>query len=383
MGMTPNRICIVAPAAWPVISGSSEIKTVGGAEAQQCDLARTLAGAGYQVSMICMDYGQPDAVEIAGVRVFKMHAPHSGLPVVRFIHPRFTSLWAAMRRADADIYYQRCSGVHTGYTAAFCRVHDRKFIFSAAHDADFEADLPLVHYRRDKAIYMWGVRNADAVVVQNPVQAANCKALTGINPILLGSCYVPPDSACADPKGYVLWAATLRTWKRPEFFVELAKRLPQYRFRMVGGSDGETDYEPLREAAKALPNLGFVGFVPHAEIEAQFNGARLFVNTSIYEGFPNTFLHSWARAIPTVSFVDTGSVVAGAQVVTQISEFDEMVRRVDLMMSNDDVWNDAGRRGLACYQQQHSVAAVLEEHGRIFARVLGSELNSLLANNPT
>lgn len=363
------HLCFVAPAAWPVISASSEIKTVGGAEAQQSDLAKTLSGAGYKVSMICMDYGQPDGVEIAGVRVFKMHAPESGLPVVRFIHPRLTSLWAAMKRANADIYYQRCSGVHTGFTAAFCRINDRKFIFSAAHDADFEAALPLIRYKRDKAIYMWGLRHADAIIVQNSLQAAHCKSLTGFEPALLGSCYVPPDNARADPKGYVLWAATLRTWKRPELFVELARRLPQLRFRMIGGADGENSSQELRQTVATIPNLDFLGFVPHAEIETHFNGARVFVNTSIYEGFPNTFLHSWARAIPTVSFVDTGSVVAGEQVITQVEDLDEMVSRVECLMSDDVAWHDAGRRCMACYQQQHSVTAVLEEHERLFAQV--------------
>ena len=372
MNSDKPSLCFVALNAWPVLSGDRSIKTVGGAEVQQSILARAFVKRGYRVSMICMDYGQPEGVEIEGVRVFKAHTPQGGFPVLRFVYPRFTSIWAAMKRADADIYYQRSCGAHTGYVAAFCRRYGRKFVYAAAHDADFDPKRSVIPYRRDKVIYAWGLRRAHAIVVQNPAQVDRCHEVYDREPVPVRSCYVPPENFHADPRGYVLWIATLRKWKQPEVFIELARRLPQYRFRMVGGADGQEYFDALRSMVESVPNLEFAGFVPYADIEREFDGARLFVNTSEFEGFPNTFLQAWARGIPTVSFVDPGSSVNGDAVVNRVTTLDEMASAVQGLMTDDAAWRETGARCATCYADQHSLEAVTGGYEAIFEGLFAS-----------
>src|SRR5690554_6564241 len=122
-------IAFVAPNAYAVLSGDRSLRVVGGAEVQMVTLATAVAARGYPVSMLCLDHGQAAEDTIRGVRIIRMHAPNAGWPVVRYLHPRLTGLWAAMRRADADVYYQRASGATTGFVAAFARRHGRASIF--------------------------------------------------------------------------------------------------------------------------------------------------------------------------------------------------------------------------------------------------------------
>ena len=72
------------------------------------------------------------------------------------------------------------------------------------------------------------------------------------------------------------------------------------------------------------------------------DGARVLVNTSDFEGFPNTFLQAWARRIPTVSFCDTGSTIDGQSVVTVVNGLDAMTGAVGALMLNDARWIETG-----------------------------------------
>ena len=220
-------------------------------------------------------------------------------------------------------------------------------------------------------LFQLGLKLADHVVAQHAGQMQDCKRWHGRVPAIIPSCYVERPGTTADANGVVLWVSALRTGKRPELFLEMARRLPHLRFRMVGGPSaevgGETFFARIKGAAATIPNLEFVGFVPFAEIDAHFDAARVFVNTSDYEGFPNTFLQSWSRGIPTVSFCDTGSTRQGEPVVNVAANLDEMGALVQRLMQDDCFWFKTGRRVREHYTAVHTPEAALNAYDRVFA----------------
>ena len=366
------HVCFVAPTTWPVLSGDPSIRVVGGAEVQQSMIAPGLARRGWRVSMICLDFGQPDRSEVKGITVHKIHGPDDGLPVLRFVHPRLTSMWSALKRIDADVYYQRTTAVETAYMAQYCRMHGKRSVFAGASDVDFVPGEEDIRFARDRRIFQWGLRRVDEVVVQNEVQRATLRDHYGREGVLIPSCYSPPEGARrADPAGYVLWAARVGPSKRCEILFELARRLPRHRFVMIGGPDpGEREAEYLRameEARRTIPNLEVRGFVPFAEAERAFDGARLVLNTSSYEGFPNTFLQAWSRGIPTLGFIDTGSRRAGEPVYDIATDVEDAAARIDRLMSDDAHWRAASLRAAAHFAHSHSIDAVLDRYEQVLA----------------
>ncbi len=369
-------ICFVAPLAWPILAGIAELKIVGGAEVQQSILSRALAEAGFPVSMVCNDFGQADGVRVHGVTVYKTHRIEAGIPVVRFLHPRLSTTWSALRRANADIYYTRSTSMLTGVVAAFCRRHGRRSVYAAASDVDFIPARQALRFRRDRWMFEYGLRHADAVIVQNAFQQETCFENYGRRATVIPSAYAPPPGAAADENGAVLWAGTVRDYKQPELLLEIARRLPQHRFVMVGGAGGWRAqdvryFEAVKRDARALPNVEFAGFVPYAGVEAYFNRARVFVNTSRFEGFPNTFLQAWARGVPTVSFVDTGSRRGLDPVYAVVRDVCGAVREISRLMLDDDHWRAASARCRAHYWNYHSMSSVTERYTRALTALGG------------
>lgn len=364
----PPHVCFVAPNTWPVLADDRSVPVVGGAEVQQALLATSLARHGYRVSMICLDYGQPECATVNGVTVWKICPPDAGIPMLRFVHPRLTSLWSALKRVDADIYYQRTSAVATGFVAAFCARHGKRSIYAGASDADFAPGLEHLRYARDRWIFRYGLRTVDRIIVQNPLQQDRVLANYGRSSVLIPNCYAPPPHARADRAGYVLWAGGVRPQKRPEVLLELVRALPQHRFVMIGGGKrsraGEEYAGAIRAAAAKLPNLESTGFLPFAEADRRFNGARVVVSTSLDEGFPNVFLQAWARGVPTVAFVDPISPGRGRPFHHVVADLAQARAEVDRLMSDDLAWRDASQRSLAHFRDNYSVEAVIGAYAR-------------------
>jgi glycosyltransferase involved in cell wall biosynthesis len=360
------HICFVAPNTWPVFSRDPDNEFIGGAEVQQSILARALAGAGYRVSMICLDFGQPQGVLLDGVTVHKAHRPDAGLPVLRFVHPRITAMWRAMRAVDADVYYQRCSTMLTAVVAAFCHRYGKRSIFASAADLDFVPGSQPIRYLRDRWLFEQGLKRVDRIVVQNATQQQNCRANYGRESTQIPSCYELPAGVSPRTGDCVLWVASMRErdYKRPELFLELARRLPRRRFVMIGGAGGNAStnagFERIRNAATALSNVEFTGFLPLPRVEPYFDRARVLVNTSLHEGMPNTFLQAWARGVPTVAFIDIGARLRGEPLYRVVEHVEEAAGEVERLFTDEAHWARASVRCREYFGNTHSTSRVLE-----------------------
>lgn len=357
------HVCFVAPHAWPVFAGDRRLPVVGGAEVQQCVLARLFARHGLLVSMITLDYGQPDRVVVDGVQVHKAFAPAAGVPVLRFMHPRLTAMWRALDAAGADVYYFRSAAMWLAVITAYCRRRGRRAVYAGASDRDFEPDIGgQVRYARDRWLYRRGLAQVDRIVVQNAAQAASCRTHYRRDSVLIPSTYELPSGRGPAPGELVLWVGMVHANKRPELLLEVAKRLPHRRFALIGGPRAGADayYQEVRARASALPNVEMTGFLPLAEAEAWFDRARVLVNTSEYEGMPNTFLQAWARGVPAVATVDVGAPV---QLVA--ADADGLAQAVERAFREPEL----GRRSLEYFRRVHSPAAALERYDRLFAEL--------------
>lgn len=369
-----TRICFVAPNLYPVLSGNdATAKRLGGAEVQQKFIARAFVERGYDVHVASLDFGQREGQVVDDITHHVLFNEQAGIRGLRFFHPRMTGILGALGRADADVYYQRNAAMITGLVAFHAKRNGRGMIYAGAADTDFTPGRERLHNARDRQMFQWGLKQANAWVVQNQHQVETALQHYGRTPVLIPSFYVPPNTLDASTGPEVLWCSMMRQIKRPELFIELAKRLPHLTFRMVGGAlandDGRRQFEKAKEMAASVPNLIFEGFQPYEAADALFNRASVFVNTAVDEGFPNTYLQAWARKIPTVAFWNSRSFFNGRAVDLVADNLDHMVQLVNELAQRGAYWQERSALVDAYYQAHRSPSAAMDEYERVISQV--------------
>jgi glycosyltransferase involved in cell wall biosynthesis len=325
-------VAFVAPHVLPWLD-PARAAAAGGAERQQVLLARELSRCGVEIAFVSLDSDGrgPRAESRDGAgggegagfphRIHRTFDERAGLPFARFFHPRLTSTWRALREADADVYYQRCAGM-------------------LSEKLGIEAFL---------------VRNA-----------------------------IAPDGEPPLPFGerrHVLFLAALRPWKRPEWFAEIARRIPGVPFVLAGGPGSGSAREAreidarLRAAAAAAPNLEIAGAVAPARARELHRRALAFVSTSEREGFPNTTLEAWAAGTPVFAASDPDSCVARSGGGAVAERLDDLSRELARALGDRARLAAMGARGRAHLEEHHDprrsagdLLAVLERAAASAAR---------------
>jgi glycosyltransferase involved in cell wall biosynthesis len=370
-------ICLIGLDNLPVLAPEFRGQAIGGESVQQTLLARALVRRGHQVSMVTADSGQRDAMVRDGICVYKAYRPAAGLPVLRFIHPRWSGLWSALARADTQVYYASCAGMHVGLLSLFCARHDRRFVFRCASDTDCDPSRLLVRYARDRWLYAYGLRRADAVLVQSAAQAQSLAQRFGRASRVAGLLAEPaPPAARRDID--VLWVGNIRRVKRPERVLELAARVPEAVIHMVGGPvpDERALYKRIRAEAQRYPNLIFHGHLPYWEASAMYGRARLLVNTSEAEGFPNAYLQAWMLGVPVVTFSDPDGVIDCHGLGEVIRSEVAMRGAVRRLLASQDELAALGARCRAYMRQEYSEERILAPYLAAFEQLTRSPVGA-------
>jgi glycosyltransferase involved in cell wall biosynthesis len=366
-------ICFVEPQAYSVLNSDTRLASTGGESVQHMLLAREFAKRGWRVSMVSKDVGQRDGVVIDGVQVWKTYRQTAGLPFVRFLHPRLTSMWRAVRNADADVYFQSCAGLMTGVVARFVDSRSRRMIFRVAHDSDCIPDQQLIRIERDRRIYEYGLRKADLISVQSNTQAellTNNYGLSSVEVNMVAE--IPGLSTDSDRDIDVLWVNNFRAFKRPELVLQIAKNMPDVSFAMIGGSmKGHDDlFREVENEAATIDNIRFIGAVPYSEVNSYFSRAKLFLNTSDSEGFPNSFLQAWVRGVPVVSFFDPDGLIDSEELGISVDNQSGFEEALAALLRSDEARSRIGQHARQFVIDRYSSQAIVDQYERLIGERL-------------
>jgi glycosyltransferase involved in cell wall biosynthesis len=364
------RVCFVSLNSSHLLFHESNGSFMGGAELQQHLIGSELSRRGRGVTFITRKPEAAEPCRCKDIDVITTFRQSDGWPVLRFFYPRTYTILKALYSVDTDVYYVRGSSFILALVVLVAKWHKRAVVFCGAYDLDFEPKKIQLPSPRDKWMYLWGLKQVDVVIAQNETQQRLAQDNLGITAEKIHNCY-PAVSGHFSLNPEALWVGNFRDTKNPEAYLALAKNIPEFRFNMIGGKPGQRDFQEIVGAAKKIANLNYLGFQPLEETDKYFEKVKLFVNTSEYEGFPNTFLQAWSRGVPVISFVDPDGLITKNDLGIVVKNLNEMTDCARAILNNELVFSNENIRRY--FLENHLVEKIVDKYEVIFEKISQSK----------
>lgn len=227
----------------------------------------------------------------------------------QFLH--YWNIKSILQEVKPDYVYQRCAGFHTWICGILKDEIGYRFTFHMAADFDVQSvkvdSFKSLIYAIEKRCIHHGLKFADKIFVQNEFQEKGCASLFNRPDcqLVYNFSYPPTNSLTKNNTiVHVAWVANIKPIKRPELFVQLARRFQndsRVRFTMIGTPGAKDVMELIYETVQNQSNFEYLGYIPNEQVNSILEDSHILVNTSPFEGFSNVFVQAWFRGCAVAS----------------------------------------------------------------------------------
>ncbi len=355
---TKKKICFVMPFH---ISQRG-----GGAEVQAWLYAKELAQRNYDVYYVAKSqlkkFSPINIIDNVKIYWIKDSVHFEWLNSIKY--------YKVLNKIKPDIIVQRMTSFVTGLLGLYTSRNKNKFIWICTGDP-----IPQKWYfiKRQKLltknskkcfiikwIFMlnalvtdlarnYGMKKVSVAFTQNEKQNYELKKSYRINSEKILPCTELTESNIENQgtinEKIILWVSNLSLNKQPELFIELAKLFDgiDFKFVMIGSRNEKLFTENL--FANVPKNLMWLGKLSYKDTLYWFDKAYVFVNTSGYEGFPNTFAQAWIRGIPVITLgIDPDALIRTHNLGFVTHSLNEMKEKILELSINKTVYNEFNTR---------------------------------------
>ena len=171
------------------------------------------------------------------------------------------------------------------------------------------------------------------------------------------------DVRSYEKKDHIIFIGRIESVKRGWLFCEIARRMPEYQFFMLGQSFREKAQNDsiMEQYRHGIDNLHFVGHVEGEEKAGYIRDAKILVNTSIHEALPVTFLEALAYGTLLVScrnpegLTEQFGVYTGPVLGDGFDKVDLFVNAIKSLMSDEERRKQLSVAGYEYVKRTHNV----------------------------
>jgi glycosyltransferase involved in cell wall biosynthesis len=187
--------------------------------------------------------------------------------------------------------------------------------------------------------------------------------------------FFPPESL---PKAHtpmiVLFAGSLRAYKRPRVVVEQAARWPGVEFRIAGLGEEELNCRAV-VAERGCENVIFLGHLSPQQVGEEMRRADLFFFPSVIEGHPQVLVQAAASGLPVVAMnhYRPDFVIDGKTGLLATSDAD-LAEKLDLLLTKHELRESMGEAAVA-HARQFDWESATKRWESVFERVVAARKN--------
>lgn len=293
---------------------------VGGFAVQLYSWLKGLSAGGHRAGVLTWKGAAAYAPVDNSFDLLETYDPNAGIKVLKYFYSYIPKMLSVAKAYEPDVLVQGCAGVNTGIMAFIAQQLGVPFINRVASDAETDARLPkIVPQQYERVAYRYGLRRAAAVICQNQYQLQHLQSYLPAGRLsIIHNPFAVADPAAVprprDERKYVAWLGVFRKPKNLPLLLQLARNLPEIRFRVAGTPERNAGSDVMDAMAglERLPNVEMAGYVRRNQVLEYLSGAVALLSTADFEGFSNTFLEAFSVGTPMVlrSQVDPDSIVS-------------------------------------------------------------------------
>lgn len=294
-----QKICFVIP--------NYITSLVGGAELQVYLISKELLERGWEIEVLS-SYA-PGGAKINLPQYQDDRVKQFFYEKSKIISFEFFRVFFKLFKTNSTYYFQRTDYPLTGALALFCKLRRRKMIYWLADDncaiknhyskyfnaKEYNSHIKVWIRKMDWFIVdkmiEYGKRNSHFIVSQTQFQRDQVLKNFKLKSAIIRNSYKFDQVAQIPKENIILWVGNFRKTKRPQLFTEIAQKVKinGWRFVMVGNSlDYFTEVKDLK-----IDNFEYMGPQSMEQTIEWFIKSKIYISTSVLEGFSNTFIQAW------------------------------------------------------------------------------------------
>lgn len=321
---------------------------IAGPHVQTYLKAKALIKNGFKVSYICLTndldyYGKSEQKENINVyyvarktRPYRLEELFSMREITRILN-----------EINPDIVYTRGRTSLPWISYKYCKKRNKISVWNAARDRDFFRYSYLKEKSKNSFIkYLFsfpfyyttmiflferGLKKSNLVFTQNELQRELLERNFKIkNSILLPQLVSEKEFYVKKQNGKlkILWIGSLKSEKAPEKYIDVVDAYSgnDIEFNMIG-KILDSKYEYVKELKKN--NFRYIGPLSYQKTNELFKESDILINTSLNEGFPNTYVQAWRYGLMVISLGINPNNLLNGKLGFCCSSTEEIIQKIN------------------------------------------------------